>query len=300
MNPDNQTDSSFTFKPLELQLKEQVEAIRAASGNTLYTYTFTTLFAWQEIERYGISLREDAYLIKNGARGDNAYLFPCGTDEGKLRFISDLLEYGSPVFYFVSDGDKLFLEKNFPGLFGFRECRDDFPYLYDRDAQINMPGKLYKDLRHNVNRGRVAAGEWSFEPLRDDNTERALELTRLWAAEQDEDGLADIAATETALRHFGELSMWGLLFMADGEDIAFIAGSFVTPEIYDINFCKVLDKRCDCYIKWLLYQALPEEVDTVDSEEDMGLPGLRKHKLLRCPKELTRVWSAQSSESDLK
>ena len=87
-----------------------------------------------------------------------------------------------------------------------------------------------------------------------------------------------------------------MLFQADGADIAYVAGSFVTPQIYDINFCKVLDPRCDCYIKWALYAALPTEVKTVDSEEDMGIQGLRTHKLLRQPKELTRVWKGSLNE----
>ena len=69
-----------------------------------------------------------------------------------------------------------------------------------------------------------------------------------------------------------------------------MAGCFITPEIFDISFCKVLDNRCDCFVKWALYRALPPAVTTVDSEDDMGIAGLRTHKLLRKPKELTRVW----------
>ena len=85
-----------------------------------------------------------------------------------------------------------------------------------------------------------------------------------------------------------------MLFRADGEDVAYVAGVFVTPQIFDISFCKVLDKECDCFIKWALYCALPADVKTVDSEEDMGLEGLRTHKLLRRPKELVRIWKGKA------
>ncbi len=285
------------FTPVELRHKEQVEAIRAASGNTVYTYTFATLFSWQEIERYEICLRDDAYLIKNGARGDNSYLFPVGTDCGRRLFINDLLETGSPTFWFVSDGDKAFLESAFPGVFFFEECRDDFSYIYDKAEQIAMSGKAFRDLRHNVNRGRAAYGSWDFEPLRSDNIARAREINRIWADLREDTDMADAGPAENALTHFDELSMFGILYRADGEDIAYIAGSFVTPEIYDLNFCKLLDKRCDCYIKWLLYQELPEKVTVIDSEEDMGLPGLRAHKLLRSPKEMMRMWKAAAVRS---
>lgn len=286
----NAPAAPLAFAPLSLPQMAQVESIRLASGNTLYTYTFPTLFAWQATEQYEICLQDDAYLIRNGARGANAYLFPCGSEAGKRRLINALLQHGAPVFYFMSDADKAFLEMAYPRRFSFSACRNDYPYLYDKEAQIALNGKAFKRLRHQINQGRAAAERWSSEPLTAQNIDRALSLNRRWAAERSDGIQADLAATETALLHFAQLSMWGRLFQADGADVAFAAGSFVTLEKFDINFCKVLDKRCDCFIKWALYGALPAEVKLIDSEEDMGLDGLRKHKMLRVPMELTRVW----------
>ncbi len=290
MSSDTPRPSILTFTPIELPQMERVEAIRSASGSTLYVYTFVSLFAWREYERYGICFCDDAFLVKNGLSGDGAYLFPCGSKEGKKKLIDALLLREKPVFYSVTDADKRFLEYTYPGRFSFEDCRDEYPYLYDKDAQIGMAGKDYKRLRHQVNLGRAAARAWSLEPLTEGNVERALSLNRQWAEGRGENDLADTAAAEAALRSFTALHLWGILFRADGRDIAYVAGCFITPEIFDISFCKVLDKRCDCFIKWALYRALPAEVTTVDSEDDMGVAGLRTHKLLRRPKELTRVW----------
>ena len=286
----NNVAQPLSFIPISLSLKNQVEAIRKISGNTLYLYTFASLFSWQEDEGYSIHLQDDAFIIKYGKEGENAYMFPCGTNEGKKQLIDALLTYEKPVFYSLTDGDRAFLEKEYPEQFSFEECRDEFPYLYDKDAQINLRGKEYKNLRHQINTGRAVANEWSTEELSSDNAARAIELNRKWLSERSFATLADTAAAEKALRNLDELDMWGLLFQADGEDIAYVAGAFVTPEIFDISFCKVLDNRCDCYIKWALYSALPQETKTVDSEEDLGLEGLRRHKLLRQPRELTRIW----------
>lgn len=285
--------SFLQFTPITLPQMDQVEAIRAASGSTLYVYAFASLFVWQEAERYSICLCDDAFLIRHGVRGDNVYMFPCGSDSGKKRLIDALLLEGSPVFSYVSDDDKRFLETEYPGSFDFTAERDDYPYLYDKDEQIAMAGKDFKSLRHQVNLGRALASAWSSEPLQDGNMERALQINRKWADNRSAGDLADTAAAETALRHFSELHLWGLLFQADGEDVAYVAGTFITPEIFDICFCKVLDKQCDCFIKWALYCALPPEVKTVDSEEDMGIAGLRTHKLLRRPKELVRIWKGK-------
>lgn len=290
MTSDTSNPPSLRFAPITLPQLDRIEEIRAASGSTLYVYTFASLFAWQAHEGYGICLSRDAFLVRHGVRGENVYLFPCGTDSGKKRLIDALLGEGRPVFSYVADDDKRFLERTYPGGFRFEACRDDFPYLYDKDEQIALAGKEFKSLRHQVNLGRAAAQNWSWEPLTAENAERALRINRKWAEARSAGDLADMEAAETALRHFSALRLWGVLFQADGEDAAYAAGSFVTPEIFDISFCKVLDKRCDCFIKWALYSALPAEVKTVDSEEDMGLAGLRTHKLLRRPKELVRIW----------
>ena len=260
----------------------------------MYVYTFASLFVWQEHEGYEIYVSDDAFLVKHGIRGDNVYLFPCGTETGKKQLIDALLAYSLPVFSFVTDEDKLFLERVYPGRFRFSACRDDYPYLYDKDEQIALSGKDFKNLRHQVNLGRCFAESWSVEPLCGENIMRARLINGKWAEGRSDGDLADTAAAEKALEHFSSLKLWGMLFKADSKDVAYAAGVFVTPLIYDVCFCKVLYKSCDCFIKRELYRHLPDEVKTVDSEEDMGLSGLRTHKLLRRPKELVRVWKGET------
>ena len=291
---DNGNAPLLPFTPIDLSQREQVEAIRRASGSTMYYYSFASLFVWQEHEKYSICLINDAFLVKHGIRGDNVYLFPCGSKSGKKRLIDALLKSGRPVFSFVCDDDKAFLENEYPVTFDFEDCRDDYPYLYDKYEQIRLPGKEFKKLRHQIHLGSAAAKEWSSEPLTAENTDRAREITRKWAEGRDLNSPTDVPAIEKALDCFDPLGLWGVLFRADGEDIAYVLGTFVTPGIFDICFCKVLDKRCDCFIKREFYLALPEEVITVDSEEDMGIEGLRKHKLLRRPKELVRIWKGSA------
>lgn len=290
MSSDISNPSSLQFTPITLPQMDRVEAIRAASGSTLYAYTFASLFAWQEHEGYSICISNDAFLVRHRVRGEDVYMFPCGSAEGKKRLIDALLLSSTPTFSYVTDEERAFLEAEYPGKYAFEACRDDCPYLYDKDAQIALTGKEFKGLRHQVNLGRSVAGAWTTEPLTPDTVERALAINRKWADARPTGYLADTAVAETALHHFAALGLWGVLFLADGRDVAYVAGAFVTPEIFDVSFCKVLDRQCDCFIKWMLYSVLPPEVKTVDSEEDMGLAGLRTHKLLRRPKELVRIW----------
>jgi len=256
----------------------------------MYVYTFASMFVWQEHEGYAIYIGDDAFVVRHGIRGDNVYLFPCGTKSGKKRLIDALLTEGSPCFSYVTDEDRLFLENEYPGKFSFIDCRDDYPYLYDRDDQIALAGKGYRNLKHHVHSGRSSAENWTVEPLSSDNVPRAIDITRKWASARTDGDIGDAPAAEKALLNFEVLKMWGVLFKADGVDAAYVAGIFITPEIFDTSFCKVLDKRCDCFVKWEMCRHLPPEVKTVDSEEDMGLEGLRTHKLMRQPKELIRIW----------
>ena len=282
------------FTPITLAQMDRMESIRAASGSTLYVYSFASLFVWQEHEGYAISISDDAFIVRHGVRGDDVYMFPCGSDSGKKRLIDALLSSGTPSFSFVSDDDRRFLEIEYPGRFDFSECRDDFQYLYDKDEQIALEGKDFKNLKYHVNSGLASAQVWTWEPLTPCNVPRAIAITREWASARTDGDLGDAVAAEKALKNFEALKLWGVLFKADGIDAAYVAGVFVTPEIFDTSFCKVLNKRCDCYIKWELCRLLPPEVKTVDSEEDMGLEGLRTHKLMRRPKELIPIWKGIS------
>ncbi len=290
MNTDTLASQPINFEPISLSHREKVEAIRKNSGNTLYVFTFASLYAWQMNEQYEICFFNNAFVVKNGAVGENAYLFPCGDDGDKKVLIDALLEQGKIDFYSVSDEDKFFLEKEYPSKFSFEEYRDEFIYHYDKKEQIELKGKTFKNLRHHVNSGRSNAEDWAIEELSEANVERALEINRKWAEARKDYGLADTVAAERALKHFSELSLWGLLFKADGEDAAYIAGSFITPEIFDLCFCKVLNKGCDFFVRWNLCKALPEEVKTIDCEEDLGIEGLRINKISRQPKELIRIW----------
>ena len=290
MNTNTTMAQPLRFEPISLSHKEKAETIRKAFGNTLYVYTFASLFAWRTDEQYEICFLDNAFIVKNGSEGENAYLFPCGDDGDKKRLIDSLIQYEKPVFTSLTDEDKRFLEKEYPEKFTFNECRDEFVYLYDRDEQVELKGKRFRTLRRNVNSGRSNANEWTVEELNASNVERAIEVNRKWAEARKDYGLADTVAAECALENFEQLSMWGLLFQADGEDAAYIAGSFITPEIYDLCFCKVLNKGCDFFVRWSLCAALPEEVKTVNCEEDLGIEGLRINKLSRQPKELVRIW----------
>ncbi len=290
MNNDNNAAQPLVFTPVSLSQKERIEAIRKAYGNTLYVYTFASLFAWKESEQYEICFYNNAFIIKSGTAGKNAYLFPCGADSDKKQLIDSLLAYNEPDFYSLTDEDKCFLENEYPNRFAFEEFRDEFIYLYDRKSQVELKGKTFKNLRHNINSGRSMAKEWSTEALTEANIERALTINSKWAEKNSDNGLADITAAQCALENFSQLSLWGLLFRADGEDAAYIAGSFITPEIFDLCFCKVLNKGCDYFVRWTLCANLPAEVKTIDCEEDLGIEGLRINKLSRQPKELVRIW----------
>ena len=75
--------TALRFIPITLPMMDRVEKIRAASGSTLYVYTFASMFVWQKAEGYGICISDDAFVVRHGVRGDDVYMFPCGSDGGK-------------------------------------------------------------------------------------------------------------------------------------------------------------------------------------------------------------------------
>ena len=279
------------FKSVTLDLKKRIEKIRKESGNTLYSHTFTNLFLWQEDMRITVLIGDGVYLPRCAYRGDNAYMFPCGEAEKKKEIISQLCDEGSPVFYYMSDEDETFLNDYFPGVFETSEFRDDCAYLYGRESHIELAGHQYRKMRSGVNYG-LSLYDWEIEKITPENLPRVKIVIDQWNKHSGHLGEADMNACILALKNYEALELEGWIFNDGYEDKAAAFGSYTSDSIFDMNVCKTLMDDIDSYVKWECYKRLPERIVYVDSEDDMGIEGLRRHKLSRMPDVMVSIKTA--------
>lgn len=278
------------FGSIELWNMDKIDVLRKKYHHTLSSHAFSSLFLWQDKMKLKVFFSEKLFCVKREDCGDNDYFFPCGDTKEKINFISWLAGKGFVSFQYIREEDKLFLEEHFPGRFDFRSAREDWEYIYDKDDQIKLDGSRFKHLRSKVHKGENVHN-WTVTRLSTENTCLAAEVARRWNDEVKHNGeSADMKATMKALDNFEELKLSGILLMEDQLPLAFALGTAITEDTFDLHISKTLESDIDCFLKWELFQQLPEKIKYINREEDLGLEGLRIHKTEMGPVRFNELW----------
>jgi len=228
-------------------------------------------------------LEEDLFSVNCRWRGDDAWFFPCGGPEAKLRFL-EKLEPGA-VLYYLRQEDADFLQANLPGRFALEEARDDWEYICDRSEQLELPGKTFRNLRAKIHKARHRE-DWTVSQLTPELLDQAARVIRQW--DQIRGGDAETALA--GVRNYEALEMQGVLLSTAEGPQAVAFGSMITPDTFDLHVTKTLMPGIDSYLKWELYSRLPECVLWINQEEDLGMPGLRTNKTESQPVRMIRLW----------
>lgn len=240
-------------------------------------------------------LQEDFFAVKCLWKGENAWFFPCGSEEGKRRFIlRHLPEPDFKLCYFTED-DGLFLAKHFPEQFLF--IRDDASdeYIYDREGHIALAGGNYANVRTQLHKAERDY-DLRTEPLSDENSDAALEIVHDWASQSHPlaRGLSDDDVDEEAIRKADDLNISGVVVYIDGVAQAVCAGFPLTEDTFNISVAKSRQNLpgLSYYAKHALFLSLEPRFRYINLEEDLGMPGLRRMKQILSPVRKNEMWEA--------
>lgn len=287
---------SISFESIELCHKMKIEQIRKQYGHILSSHAFSSVYLWKDKMRLKLFLTENLFCIKREDRFQNQYFFPCGEEKEKIRLIQALIREGSVAFQYIRNEDKAFLEKHFPGRFEFSSAREDWEYIYDKREQIELSSPGYKHLRSKVHHGKNEY-QWKTLKLTKDNLTFAYEVVHNWNhRSEDSRTYADIQATLTALDHYEELGLSGIILMAEQKSLAVALGTAITEDTFDLHISKTLVGNIDSYLKWELFRSLPDEIAYINREEDLGIEGLRCNKTQMKPIRFNELWKGWTKE----
>lgn len=274
-------------RPVRLDDRPEIDAIRAKAGHTLSAHAFTSLFLWQNALKLSLCVEDDGFFVHFGLRGENAWFYPCGSPEAQERFLQAGLDSGEVSLHYMRREDVEFVQDRFPGRFRFEEAPGDGEYLCDRTAQVEMQGGAYRNLRAKVRKARERHA-WSIEPLGPDNLELARQVVYQWQQLREKTGDTDAALI--GLDAFEALGFQGILAKTDQGAQAIAYGAVIAPDVFDFHVEKTLIPSTVNYIKWELYQRLPQAIRWINLEEDLNLPGLKNNKLQAVPSSIVPLW----------
>lgn len=279
--------NDYIYHKIRLEDRDVVEAIRLKERHVLSSHAFVSLYLWQGSMDLSLCLQKDAFFVHIGARGENAWMFPCGSRTQKLDFLNVMADTPDFSLHYVREEDINFVEEYMPGRFDFIETRGDAEYVYHRAAQVDMPGGNYKNLRAKVHRARDRHN-WRICTLESVSLQEVTKVIHAWKNHHGSKGDVDVALL--AIRQHVELGLQGIVLRDEIGVQAVALGSVIAPGVFDLHVTKTLLPGLDGYLKWELYQRLPSTVEWIDQEEDLDLPGIRTNKMESQPDRLIPLW----------
>lgn len=269
------------WTPITLEMMQQVEEIRHNAGKYSSYHSFALIFIWKEEMQLSIWLEPDGYMVREQDRGDYCYFFPCGSDETKKKMLSTLP--ANTILRFADAQDLAFLEKWQPGLYKSQPVRDDWEYLYNKQAQLELKTKQYRQIRRSVNQF-CSLANWRSLPLDAQSMPFAYEIEAQWQSLNiGRIGEADKVAAIHALDFFPELELAGVVVFLEDIPIGYALGCFLCPKTFCGIIQRAITPACFSALRWELYNMLPEQVHTLNLEDDMGHEGMRNNKMLMRP-----------------
>lgn len=291
------------FRKLMPEDRERYEQLHFACGERGCEFTFANLYLWG---RQRIAFLHDHAVLFSQFDRRTVYPFPVGGGDKKAvleAIINDAHERDIPCrLTGLTEENIRLLEELYPGKFFFHCDRDSYDYVYAIDDLAELKGKKYQKKRNHVNRFRTEHPDYRVQPLCDELLEDVKALVDGWyesrlAQDPAADFLMERRALEKALRDYEKLGLETLVLLDGRQVLAVTMGSFLSENTLDVHFEKAREDvdgayaAINCEFARYLREKYPQ-LQFLNREEDMGIPGLRKAKESYLPHHLTeKCWA---------
>ena len=277
-----------TFRPLTPGDLPWLRRCRNPETHPFTALSAVSLVTWAET--YGLSVTGDDDFFAVRSRYDEAYYCPVGDPEKCAAFIEEAAQESPARFVYVGEpaAKKLAAEG-----WQVRFRADLSEYIASSAALATLPANgVSESFRRKCRTFARAFGEYRVTPVTAENMDRLWETSDRYLAAQT--GMpSDQAVLRTELDRFEELGLRGILLtMPDGRE-AFILGYENTPDMFTMTMTRhdpTLPRRITAVCIHSFAELLQRKYPLVNVEEDMGLDGLRRSKLLMFPVDLLKVY----------
>ncbi len=285
------------FRPLKIEDAEKIKYILKNSTGENCQMSLNSFYGWGPEYDLKIAFSGDSFVTKNRFGGKISYCFPQGENDRK-GIIEEILKTDEEVsFYGLSENDVHFVEKEFPGVFKFKEKRDSEDYIYLAENLASLSGKKYHSKRNHI-KFFEKNYNWSYESINEKNINDCIRMTEKWIEENEEkldDGVdVELNVIKRAFDNFTTLGYIGGLIRVDGETVAWTLGERLSEDTFCTHFEKAFASFRGAYpiINREFAKNELKSYTFVNREEDMGLEGLRRAKLSYHPVKLGVIYNA--------
>lgn len=284
------------LKEVTIDSKKELEPFFELVDYEACDYCFTTIFMWQHTYKTKYFIGDGFAVLFGEYEGEIFSILPLAPKDR----IKDVLDF--VIQHFELEQNKLLLrgidkdvvalmqEIYEDGKFNYIEERDLFDYVYDAELLRTLKGRKMQKKRNHLNYFLTNyEGRYEYRRLGQEDFKDCFSMLKEWGDdkdfdEDDEESMNDeLRGIKKIFNNFKELEdklIVGGVYI-DGKLQAFTIGEKLTENMALIHIEKANSDIRGLYPfinKEFLLQEFPD-VEFVNREEDMGIPGLRKAKL---------------------
>jgi hypothetical protein len=283
------------FKPIEITDRGVMQRFLWEYQPETSELNFTNLFIWRKYYGFRWSVY-GSWLLVIGTNGDNsiAALPPVGPPArgGATRTLLQWMGETTSRQPRIDRADhRLVAELESTGDFEFEPTREHFDYLYRTKDLIELAGKNYRSKRNHLNY-LFRTYRISYEPMQASNIAACMTMADEWCEArrcgEDLNLEGEWGATREALANFEALQIEGGVVFVNGKVEAFTLGELLNRSVAVVHIEKANMEIRGLYA--VINQQFCEkrwgEIPSINREQDLGEPGLRKAKLSYNPDRL--------------
>ncbi len=272
------------FAPLSLEMAREITPHLVKLPDGISEFSFAGLYLFRYRYNYRVAMSGDLLVISGEREGKTFFITPCcstGMDIIRELFAShDYWKLISPAFI-----EKNSVEMEKAGLIPV-EDRDNFDYLYLRTDLASLSGKKFHKKRNHVNAFEHTYPDFSVRMLDASTIPDALIILEEWVSHEDHPENTDYQAAKEVLLHLEHFGMCGLVLYVANRPVAWTLAEFVADGTsVAVHFEKArIDIRGSYqYINYAFARSLPETVEFINREQDLGDEGMRQAKMTYRP-----------------
>lgn len=259
---------------LTLALRPLLHPLFLQLTDGISEFTFANLYLFRHNHNYTIARLTDKTPVLLG-RDQTTPFFMLPFDLPEPALLQPLFRQHGMMKCVTTKQAVLLQERGYHTV----EDRDNFDYLYRRQDLAELGGRDYHKKR-NLIKAFVNSHNYAARPLREEYLDDALGIVDEWQAQTGQSG--DVNAAREALNHIDELQLCGGIYYVGTRPVAFVLGEELAGSAsYAIHFEKAVSgyKGLYQFINQSFASILPDNYETINREQDLGNPGLRKAKL---------------------
>ena len=279
----------LTFRPL---VPEDLPWLHRCRDTALHPFTAlsaVSLITWTET--YGLTVAGDDDFFVIHSRHDNGYYTPVGDPDKCTAFMDQFAGNGGHVrFLYVTET----VARTMAGKGWNVHFRGDLSeYIASCPVLALVPGtSISESFRRKCRTIARTFGGYEVAPVKADHMDCLWDVAEHFRDAQNSMP-SDQAVLETELERFSELNMQGIVLTMPDKRKAFILGYENTPEMFTMTMTRhdpTLPQEITAVCVHEFACLLRRKYPLINVEEDMGLDGLRRYKLLLSPVDFLKVY----------